>query len=91
MMWKYSDMEASASRPGPAPEPPPPTEKTREILQSRATFAGTSEEIVDQLQQVRESVEVDVEFVARSYFPSMTYDQQLELMERLATEVAPHV
>jgi alkanesulfonate monooxygenase SsuD/methylene tetrahydromethanopterin reductase-like flavin-dependent oxidoreductase (luciferase family) len=91
MMWKYSDMEASASRPGPAPEPPPPTEKTREILRSRATFAGTGEQIVDQLQQVRESVDVDVEFVARSYFPTMPYDQQLELMERLATEVAPHV
>jgi probable F420-dependent oxidoreductase len=91
MMWKYSDMEASASRLGPAPDPPPPTEETREILQSRATFAGTGEQIVDQLQQVRESVDVNVEFVARSYFPTMPYDQQLELMERLATEVSPHV
>lgn len=32
-----------------------------------------------------------VEFVPRSYFPTMTYKEQLELMERLATEVAPHV
>jgi probable F420-dependent oxidoreductase len=91
MMWKYSDMETSASRPGPAPEPPPPTARTRESLQSRATFAGTGEQIVDQLQQVKESVDVDVEFVARSYFPTMTYDHQLELMDRLAAEVAPHL
>jgi hypothetical protein len=34
---------------------------------------------------------VEVEFVARSYFSTMTYDQQFELMERLATEVAPHL
>lgn len=91
MMWKYSDMEASAARPGPAPEPPPPTDRTREILAGRATFAGTAEQIVDQLNQVRESADVTVEFVARSYFPTMVYDQQLELMARLATDVAPNV
>lgn len=91
MMWKYSDMEASASRSGPPPEPPPPTERTRETLAGRATFAGSAEYIVDQLSQVQESVDVEVEFVARSYFPTMSYEQQLELMERLATDVAPHV
>jgi probable F420-dependent oxidoreductase len=91
MMWKYSDMEASASRPGPPPEPPPPTERTREILAGRATFAGSAEYIVDQLNQVRGSADVSVEFVARSYFPTMSYDQQLELMERLSTEVSPHL
>ncbi len=91
MMWKYSDMEASASRPGPPSEPPPPSERAREILAGRATFAGTEGQIVDQLNQVRESAGVRVDFVARSYFPTMTYERQLELMERLATEVAPHV
>jgi probable F420-dependent oxidoreductase len=91
MMWKYSDMEASASRPGPPPEAPPPTDRVREILESRATFAGAAEKIVDQLNQVREAAGVGVDFVARSYFPTMVYQQQLELMERLATEVAPHV
>jgi len=91
MMWKYSDMEASASRSGPPPGAPPPTERAREILESRATFASTAEQIVDQLNQVRETAGVGVDFVARSYFPTMTYEQQLELMERLATAVAPHV
>ena len=91
MMWKYSDMEASASRPGPPPKAPPPTDRAREILQGRATFAGAAEQIVDQLNQVRETAAVAVEFVARSYFPTMVYQRQFELMERLATEVAPHV
>ncbi|MGF1617349.1 MAG: LLM class flavin-dependent oxidoreductase [Acidimicrobiia bacterium] len=91
MMWKYSDMEASASRSGPSPEPPPPSERAREILAGRATFAGTSEQIVDQLHQVRDTASVEVEFVARSYFPTMGYEQQSELMERLATDVARHL
>ncbi|CAN5875121.1 hypothetical protein BH23ACT4_BH23ACT4_00040 [soil metagenome] len=91
MMGKYSDMEASASRPVPPPEPPPPSERAREILAGRATFAGTAQHIVDQLNLVRESADVDVDFVARSYFPTMTYEQQLELLERLATDVAPHL
>ncbi|MEX0796360.1 MAG: LLM class flavin-dependent oxidoreductase [Acidimicrobiia bacterium] len=91
MMWKYSDMEASASRPGPPPEAPPPTDRVREILEGRATFAGTPQQIVEQLNQVGEKANIGVEFVARSYFPTMVYEEQLELMSRLATEVAPHV
>ncbi len=91
MMWKYSDMEASASRSGPPPVPPPPSDQSRKILAGRATFAGTAEQIVDQLNEVRNSANVDVEFVARSCFPTMGYDQQLELMERLATDVVPHL
>ncbi len=91
MMWKYSDMEASASREGPPPEPPPPNEQTREILTGRATFAATSEQIVDQLNEIRDTAGLEVDFVARSYFPTMTYEQQLELMERLATDVARHI
>lgn len=91
MMWKYSDMEASASRQGPPPEAPPPTDRVRETLEGRATFAGSAEHIVDQLNQVREAAGVPMDFVARSYFPTMTYEQQIDLMERLATEVAPHL
>ena len=34
---------------------------------------------------------VDTEFVARSYFPTMEYDRQVELMQRLAGEIAPHL
>lgn len=91
MMWKYSDMEASASRPGPPPEAAPITDRTRDSLRQRSVVAGTGDQIVEKLLQIREATGMNVEFVARSYFPTMTYEQQLELMERLATEIAPNL
>lgn len=91
MMWKYADMEASASRSGPAPKAPALTEENQQALRRRSTIAGTSEQIVETLREIRKRSGVNVEFVARSYFPTMEYGQQAELMERLATEVAPHL
>ncbi len=91
MMWKYSDMEASATRPGPPPEPPPFDESRRERLFGRATVAGTSEEIVDYLMGIRDAAGMPVEFTARSYFHTLDYDDQVELMQQLAEEVAPHL
>ncbi len=91
MMWKYSDMEASASRPGPAPEAPPLTDAKLGALRRRSTIAGTSDQIVEKLLDIRDKSGMNVEFVARSYFPTMEYGEQLELMEKLATEVAPHI
>jgi probable F420-dependent oxidoreductase len=91
MMWKYVDMEASATRGGPPPEAPPMTEANAEALRRRSTIAGTPAQIVEKLLVIREQAGLDVEFAARSYFPTMKYEQQLELMERLAQEVAPHL
>lgn len=91
MMWKYSDMESSASRGGPPPEAPPITDRARYSLRQRSVIAGTSDQIVQELLEIREASAINVEFAARSYFPTMTYEQQLELMEKLATEVAPNL
>ena len=91
MMWKYSDMEVSASRPGPPPTPPPLTDDTREELFGRSTIAGTTQEIVDQLGGLRERIGMPVDFHARNFFPVLTHERQLELMQQLAEEVAPHV
>lgn len=91
MMWKYSDMEASAARPGPPPPAPPLQDSQRERLYSRATVAGTGEQIVEYLLEIRESAGMPVEFVARSYFPTLEHADQVELMEYLAAEVAPHI
>lgn len=91
MMWKYSDMEASAGRPGPPPEAAPLSEGTRDALRQRSVISGTGPQIVERLLEIRERAGVDVEFTARSYFSTMPYDQQVELMERLATDVAPHL
>jgi len=91
MMWKYGDMEDSASRSLPPTEPPPLDESKRDRLFGRATVAGTGEEIVAYLNEIREQAGFDVEFVARSYFHTLDYDAQLELMQHLAEEVSPHI
>ncbi len=91
MSWKYSDMEESTRRPGPPPSAPPLDESNRERIFARATLAGPSQEIVSRLLDLREQSPLPVEFAARSYFPTLSYDAQLELMQQLAEEVAPHV
>jgi len=91
MMWKYSDMEDSTNRPGPPPSAPPFDEAKRDRLFGRATIAGSGEEIVEYLHDIREQANFDVEFAARSYFPTLSYEAQVELMDQLATEVSPHV
>ena len=91
MMWKYDDMEASASRELPAAEPPPLDDSNRDRLFGRATVAGTSEEIVEVLADIRRRAGVPVEFVARSYFHTLSYDDQVELMQHLSAEVSPHL
>ncbi len=91
MTWKYSDMEESASRPGPPPAPPTLTEQDRETLLRRHVIAGSSDEIVSALLAIRERASLPVEFVARSYFTTLAYEAQVELMQQLAEEVAPHI
>ena len=91
MYWKYSDMEASASRQGPPPAAPRFDESQRERLYGRSTLAGTPDQIVSSLNEIRESSGLDVEFAARSYFHTLDYADQVELMEQLAEEVAPHI
>jgi probable F420-dependent oxidoreductase len=89
--WKYSDMEASATRPLPAASPPPFNGPDDGLLKRRTAHAGTPAELVEVLLEVRNRVPVPVEFVSRSHLPFLDYAAQLELMEQLAEGVAPHV
>jgi probable F420-dependent oxidoreductase len=91
MLWKYSDMEASATRPLPAVTPPPFDRPDEALVAGRATFAGPADELVDALLDVRRQAGVPVEFVARSHFPLLEHDAQDDLMRQLAEGVAPHV
>ena len=91
MMWKYGDMEHSASRNLPAAEPPPFDDSKRDQLFARATLWGTSQEIVESLLDLRQRAGVPVEFVARSYFHTLPYNDQIELMQHLSEEVLPHL
>lgn len=91
MTWKYSDMEASATRTEPPPPAPELTESDRGALLRRATIAGSSDQIVETLLDLREKAGLPVEFAARSYFPTLDYDSQVQLMTQLAEEVAPRI
>ncbi len=91
MEWKYSDMEASAVRPLPPPASPPYSRPDEALLKRRTAYAGTADQLVETLQDIRRRAPAPVEFVARSYLPLLGYDEQVELMQQLAEDVAPHV
>ncbi len=89
--WKYSDMEASATRTLPPPAPPAFDRPVDALLKGRTAYAGSPDQIVEALLDIQAQAAVPVEFVARSHLPSLAYDAQLELMRQLAEDVAPHV
>lgn len=91
MQWKYSDMEASATRSLPPAAPPEFTRPDEDLVRGRATIAGSPDEIVEALLAFRKRAGVPVEFAARSYFPLLELEDQLEVMAELAEGVAPHV
>jgi len=91
LQWKYSDMEASATRSLPPRVPPSFDGPDEDLTTGRATYAGTSDEIVEALLEIREQAGVPVEFVARSHLPLLAYDAQVDLMGLLAEGIAPHV
>lgn len=86
-LWKYSDMEASADRPGIAATPPLSDDMRPKIEQR--IIGGSAGEIVERLAAMRETVGVPVDWVARSYFPDVSYDRQIDIVEELAKSVMP--
>jgi probable F420-dependent oxidoreductase len=89
--WKYSDMEASATRALPPASPPPFDRSDDSLLTRRTAHAGTPAELVEALLEVRNGVPVSVEFVARSHLPMLGYEAQVEMMQQLAEGVAPNI
>jgi len=91
MQWKYSDMEASAARPLPPPAAPAFVRPPEALLKRGAVYAGTPDQLVEALQDLRTRAGVPVELASRSHFPLLEIDDQLDLMRQLAEGVAPHV
>jgi probable F420-dependent oxidoreductase len=91
MYWKYSDMEASATRSLPPPPATPFARPDDALLQGRATFAGPPDQLVESMLDIRTQVGVPVEFVTRSFLSLLEYGDQVDLMQQLAEGVAPHV
>ena len=87
--WKYRDMVASAVRePGPLPEPPPLDEAAERELRA-ATLVGTPEQIAAEVRRVAADAGTEFDFVARSYYPGLGFEQQAEQVRLLAEGVAP--
>src|ERR1019366_7706870 len=74
MQWKYSDMAVSATRPLPAVTPPRFDRPDETLVAGRAAHAGTTDELVEALLDIRTQARVPVEFVARSHFPLLDYE-----------------
>ena len=89
-VWKYSDMEASATRRGPLPAAPPLSPDIEAQLRKRLVV-GSGDEIVTYLRGIQERVEVPVQFVARSHFATLPLARQVEVVDQLAEEVLPSV
>lgn len=88
MRWKYEDMEDSAARSGSLPVPPAMTSEYEEKLRT-ATLLGSGDQIAEQITRIREAAGVELDIVARSYFPTLEYSRQVEVLQQLAEEVAP--
>ncbi len=88
MRWKYSDMEASASRTGNVPAPPPLDSPAAGSLRENV-LVGPAEMIAEHVRNIEARVGVPLHFVARSYFPAMSFSQQSEELQRIAEEVIP--
>jgi len=87
--WKYSDMEASATRTGIVSVAPRHDANLENITSQ--ILGGSSEQIVAAISTIRERTGVPIEWVARSYFPDLSYTRQIEIAEQLAAEVMPFV
>jgi probable F420-dependent oxidoreductase len=85
--WKYSDMEASMPRTGIASAPTPNSEERERTM--KRIVGGSARKIVDTAASIREKAGVPVEWIARSYFPDLSYETQIDLAENLATDVMP--
>jgi len=88
--WKYSDMAASASRRGPVPPAPPLTADLAEGMEHVAV-TGSPQQIVERLKAVTDRAGVPVRLMARSHFATLATARQIEVLDQLAEEVAPHV
>jgi probable F420-dependent oxidoreductase len=89
-IWKYSDMEDSATRGGPIARTGHLTDESEASMRKRIV-GGSPEEIIHTIGTLRDRVGVPVEWVARSHFADLHYGPQIEIVDRLAEDVMPHL
>jgi probable F420-dependent oxidoreductase len=87
LRWKYPDM--GAARGSATPSAPPPLDSATEEQLRATIICGSPDEVATEIGRFRDALGDDVHFICRSDFPGLPQDEQLELIELLATKVFP--
>jgi alkanesulfonate monooxygenase SsuD/methylene tetrahydromethanopterin reductase-like flavin-dependent oxidoreductase (luciferase family) len=88
--WKYDDMDDAFGRTGPLPSPPPLTADAEAELRAGIVL-GAPDEVVAGIERYRAVAGDDLHFIARCYWPGMSFDDQRETLRLFAERVAPRL
>jgi alkanesulfonate monooxygenase SsuD/methylene tetrahydromethanopterin reductase-like flavin-dependent oxidoreductase (luciferase family) len=88
--WKYDDMEGAHGR-GDAPQPAPPMTAAEEDALRESIILGTPRQVAERINEYRVAAGGDLDFVARLYFPGLSWDLQQRALRIFAEQVAPLV
>jgi alkanesulfonate monooxygenase SsuD/methylene tetrahydromethanopterin reductase-like flavin-dependent oxidoreductase (luciferase family) len=86
--WKYDDMDAARGRDG-APQPPPPMTRAEEDALRESIIIGTPRQVAETIDEYRRAAGGDLSFIARLYFPGLSWDVQRRAVQVFAEQVAP--
>jgi alkanesulfonate monooxygenase SsuD/methylene tetrahydromethanopterin reductase-like flavin-dependent oxidoreductase (luciferase family) len=88
--WKYEDMEGARGRAG-APASPPPIDAGLDAELREQIVFGSPDQVVEQIRGLADAAGGDLHYIARLYFPGMSFDVQREALRIFAEEVSPQL
>jgi alkanesulfonate monooxygenase SsuD/methylene tetrahydromethanopterin reductase-like flavin-dependent oxidoreductase (luciferase family) len=86
--WKYDDMESAHGRSGAPPAPPPMTAAEEDALRE-SIIVGSPRQVAAKIDEYRLAAGGNLVFIARLYFPGLSWDVQQRVVRLFAEEVAP--
>jgi len=86
--WKYDDMEVARGKGGP-PQPPPPMTAAEEAALRQSIIVGTPSQVAELIDEYRRAAGGDLDFIARLYYPGLSWDVQQRALRLFAEQVAP--
>ena len=86
--WKYDDMDVARGQGG-APQPPPPMTAAEEAALRESILVGTPRQVAERIDEYRRAAGGDLDFIARLYFPGLSWDVQQRALRVFAEQVAP--
>ena len=86
--WKYDDMEGAHGRSG-TPQAPPPVTAAEEDALRESVIVGSPRQVAETIDEYRVAAGGDLVFIARLYFPGLSWDVQQRAVRLFAEQVAP--